>query len=283
MLVSAVEMLQAAYRGGYAVGAFNVNNLEFLQGILGAAEDEKAPVMIQISEGAAQYMGLAAAAAMCRTMAQAARVPVALHLDHGGSLEMVVRALAAGFTSVMIDSSRLPLADNIAVTKQVLVVARAVGASVEAEIGRIGGTEDNVTVASWEASLAIPDEVQEFYEQCKVDCLAVAVGSAHGHYHGEPKLDFDRLAEVHRRIDVPLVLHGGSGIPDPAVRRAIELGVSKVNVNTENQEAFTKTIRDQLAEHESLYDPRKYLGPARESIRATVRGKISLFGSSGKA
>ncbi len=283
VLVSAADMLRTARREGFAIGAFNVNNLEFLRAIVEAAQAERAPVILQVSEGAAAYMGFAESAAMCRAAAEAAKVPCALHLDHGSSLAAAVRCIRAGYSSVMIDSSKRPLDENIRVTRSVLEVAHAVDVSVEAEIGRIGGTEDDLTVSEREATLAVPAEVERFYAEAPVDALAVAIGSAHGHYRGVPKLDFERLRAIRDRVDVPLVLHGGSGIPDEAEQTAIGLGIAKVNVNTENQEAFAAELRKLLAEDPDVYDPRKILARPRDAAREMVRTKMRLFGASGKA
>lgn len=285
-LVSMTEMLNQAVRGGYAVGQFNLNNLEFTQAILQAAQQERSPVILGVSEGAARYMGgfkLVVNMVTALMEEYGVTVPVAIHLDHGSSFENCVKAIKAGFTSVMIDGSHLPLEENIALTKKVVDVAHAVGVSVEAELGRIGGQEDDLSVEDAEAMYAVPEECERLVAETKVDCLAPALGSVHGPYKGEPKLGFDRMEVIHKLTGVPLVLHGGTGIPLKDIQRAISLGTAKINVNTENQMASTKTVRQVLAENPSLYDPRKYLGPARESIKETVIEKIRQFGSSNKA
>lgn len=285
-LVSMKEMLIKAKKEGYAVGQFNINNLEFTQAILKAAEEEKSPVILGVSEGAARYMdGFYPVVQLVKALMTEYEitVPVAIHLDHGSSFEKCMQAIRAGFTSVMIDGSHLPLEENIALTKKVVDAAHAVGVSVEAELGRIGGQEDDIDVTDAEAMYAIPAECKELVEKTGVDCLAPALGSVHGPYKGKPKLGFKQMEEINELIDVPLVLHGGTGIPLEDIQKAIKLGHAKINVNTENQIAMTKVVRDILNEKPDLYDPRKYLGPARDAIKVTVKNKMREFGSSGKA
>ena len=285
-LVSMKEMLIKAKKEGYAVGQFNINNLEFTQAILKAAEEEKSPVILGVSEGAARYMdGFYPVVQRVKALMTEYEitVPVAIHLDHGSSFEKCMQAIRAGFTSVMIDGSHLPLEENIALTKKVVDAAHAVGVSVEAELGRIGGQEDDIDVTDAEAMYAIPAECKELVEKTGVDCLAPALGSVHGPYKGKPKLGFKQMEEINELIDVPLVLHGGTGIPLEDIQKAIKLGHAKINVNTENQIAMTKVVRDILNEKPDLYDPRKYLGPARDAIKETVKNKMREFGSSGKA
>ncbi|WP_062200140.1 class II fructose-1,6-bisphosphate aldolase [Massilibacterium senegalense] len=283
-LVSMKEMLDKAKEEKYAVGQFNINNLEFTQAILQAAEEEKSPVILGVSEGAARYMGgfrLVVAMVEELMVAYEVTVPVAIHLDHGSSFEKCVQAIDAGFTSVMIDGSHFPLEENIALTKRVVDVAHALGVSVEAELGRIGGEEDDVIVA--EEAYAIPAECEQLIRETNVDSFAPALGSVHGPYKGEPKLGFKEMQEVMELTNVPLVLHGGSGIPLKDIQKAISLGTAKINVNTENQIAATKAVRAFMEEKPEVYDPRKYLTAARDAIKATVIGKMRDFGSSNKA
>ncbi|ADU32331.1 class II fructose-bisphosphate aldolase [Evansella cellulosilytica] len=285
-LVSMKEMLEDAKAGGYAVGQFNLNNLEFTQAILLAAEEEQSPVILGVSEGAARYMGgfLTVVSIVEALMADyEITVPVAIHLDHGSSFEKCVEAIHAGFTSVMIDGSHHPLEENIALTKQVVAVAHTLGVSVEAELGRIGGQEDDLVVDDADAAYAIPSECDQLVRETGVDCFAPALGSVHGPYKGEPNLGFDRMEEVANLTGVPLVLHGGTGIPTHDIQKAISLGTAKINVNTENQISSAKRVREVLAEKPNEYDPRKYLGPARDAIKETVIGKMREFGSSNKA
>lgn len=280
------DMLNKAKDEGYAVGQFNLNNLEFTQAILQAAEEEKSPAILGVSEGATRYMGgFQLVVSMVKALMEEYKVtvPIAIHLDHGSSFEKCAQAIHAGFTSVMIDGSHLPLDENIALTKKVVELAHLHGVSVEAELGRIGGQEDDLIVEDAESAYAIPSECDRLVRETNVDCFAPALGSVHGPYKGEPNLGFDRMEEIMKLTGVPLVLHGGTGIPTKDIQRAISLGTAKINVNTENQIASAKKVREVLAENPDLYDPRKYLGPARETIKETVIGKMREFGSSHKA
>ncbi len=285
-LVSMREMLRTARDRKYAVGQFNINNLEYIQAILDAAEEEQSPVILGVSEGAARYMdGFKVVVAMVEALIESKEitVPVAIHLDHGSSFEKCAEAIQAGFTSVMIDGSHLPLEENIALTQKVVELAHLHGVSVEAELGRIGGQEDDLIVDEAEAMYAIPAECEQLVKETNVDCFAPALGSVHGPYKGEPNLGFDRMEEVMNLTGIPLVLHGGTGIPLKDIQRAISLGSAKINVNTENQIMQTKKIREILADDTEVYDPRKYLGPGRDAIKETVIGKMREFGSSQKA
>lgn len=285
-LVSMKEMLEKGKENGYAVGQFNINNLEYIQAILQAAEEEKSPVILGVSEGAGKYMGgFKVVVAMVESLMEAysTTVPVAIHLDHGSSFEACAQAIQAGFKSVMIDGSHLPLEENIALTKKVVELAHINSVSVEAELGRIGGEEDDLVVDDAEAMYAIPAECEKLVNETDVDCFAPALGSVHGPYIGEPNLGFDRMEEVMNLTDIPLVLHGGTGIPTKDIKRAISLGTAKINVNTENQMVQAEKVREILQEQPGLYDPRKYLGPSRDVIKTNVIGKMREFGSSGQA
>lgn len=285
-LVSMREMLIKGKEEGYAVGQFNLNNLEYTQAILQAAQEENSPVICGVSEGAARYMGgFKTVVAIVKALMEDYKVtvPVAIHLDHGSSFEKCAEAIHAGFTSVMIDGSHHPLAENIAMTKKVVELAHIHGVSVEAELGRIGGQEDDVIVEDAEAAYAIPEECEELVRETKVDCFAPALGSVHGPYKGEPNLGFDRMEEIGKTTGVPLVLHGGTGIPLKDIQRAISLGTAKINVNTESQIESAKVIRKVIEEKPNEYDTRKFLGPARDAIKETVKGKMRDFGSSNKA
>jgi len=300
------ELLNLARRGGYAVGAFNVNNLEILQAIVSAAEVEKSPAIIAVSEGAIQYAGLDFIVSMVQTASKKTPIPLSLHLDHGKDLKIIHSCIENGFTSVMIDGSHLKFEDNVAITKEVVNMAKFKGVSVEGELGRLKGIEDKVSVDEREAFLTDPEEAWEFVKKTGVDSLAVAIGTSHGAYKfkGEPKLDFDRLSEIAKRVEIPLVLHGASGvpnsvleraekfgaklsgakgIPDEAIKKAISLGISKINIDTDLRLSFVGAIREVLFTHPEEFDPRKILGPAREAIKQTVQIKMKLFGSSGKA
>lgn len=282
-LVSMKEMLIKAKAEKYAVGQFNINNLEFTQAILQAAQEENSPVILGVSEGAGKYMGgFVAVVHMVKGLIESYNitVPVAIHLDHGSSFEKCKEAIDAGFTSVMIDASHHPFEENVQTTKQVVEYAHANGVSVEAELGTVGGEEDGVIGG---INYADPQECKNLVEQTEIDCLAPALGSVHGPYKGEPNLGFKEMEEISQLADLPLVLHGGTGIPTHDIQRAISLGTAKINVNTENQIAATKAIREILNNDQKVYDPRKYLAPAREAIKTTVIGKMREFGSSQKA
>ncbi|MEW6065859.1 MAG: class II fructose-1,6-bisphosphate aldolase [Bacillota bacterium] len=282
-LVPVKELLKRAEEGKYAVGAFNVNNMELVQAILAAAEAEKAPVIMQASQGAIKYAGIEYIYALASLAASQSTVPVALHLDHGTSFEQCMKCIRVGFTSVMIDGSKFPLEENIALTNKVLEVARATGVSVEAELGKIGGTEDDIHVDERDAFFTDPEEARYFVEKTGVDSLAVAIGTAHGQYKGIPQLDFPRLEKIVSLVKIPIVLHGSSGVPDEAVQEAIRLGVRKVNIDTNIREAFTVACRQVLDNNPKEIDPRKVLGPAREAATQVIREKIRVFGSAGRA
>lgn len=283
-LVSMTEMLNKAKAEGYAVGQFNLNNLEFTQAILQAAEEEKSPVILGVSEGAARYMGgFTTVVKMVEGLLVDYKitVPVAIHLDHGSSFEKCKEAIDAGFTSVMIDASHHPFEENVETTKKVVEYAHSKGVSVEAELGTVGGQEDDVVAEG--VIYADAKECDELVKQTGIDCLAPALGSVHGPYKGEPNLGFKEMEEIGKLTGMPLVLHGGTGIPTKDIQKSISLGTAKINVNTENQIASAKAVRETLAAKPEEYDPRKYLGPARDAIKATVIGKIKEFGSSNKA
>ncbi len=278
------EMLNKAKAEGYAVGQFNLNNLEFTQAILQAAEAEKSPVILGVSEGAARYMsGFKTVVKMVEGLLEDLKitVPVAIHLDHGSSFEKCKEAIDAGFTSVMIDASHHPYEENIEITTKVVEYAHAKGVSVEAELGTVGGQEDDVVAEG--IIYADPQECVDLVKRTGIDCLAPALGSVHGPYKGEPNLGFKEMEEIGNLTGVPLVLHGGTGIPTKDIQQAVSLGTAKINVNTENQIASAKAVREVLAAKPDEYDPRKYLGPARDVIKETVIGKIREFGSSNKA
>lgn len=282
-LVTMRELLQEADKGGYAVGAFNANNMEIVQAIIEAAQEESSPVILQASQGAVKYAGIEYIVGMVKVAAEKATVPVVLHLDHGTSFEQIVQCVRYGFSSVMIDGSKYPLEENIALAKKVIEVAGGAGLSVEAELGKIGGTEDDISVDEREALMTVPKEAAYFAEQAKVDALAIAIGTAHGPYKGIPKLDFARLEEINNLVATPLVLHGASGVPDDAITKAISLGICKVNIDTQLRQAFVEGVKKVLEAKPNEIDPRKILGPAKEAMKAVVKEKMRLFGCAGKA
>lgn len=282
-LESMTNMLKKAQEGKYAVGQFNINNLEWTQAVLEATKENNAPVILGVSEGAMKYMGgFKVVSAMVNSLIETLDVkqPVALHLDHGSSFESCKEAIDAGFSSVMIDGSKLPIDENIAVTKQVVEYAHAKGVSVEAEVGCVGGNEDGVVGG---VKYADANECKRIVDEAGIDALAAALGSVHGEYHGEPVLGFKEMEEIRDLTNMPLVLHGGSGIPEHQIKKSIELGHCKINVNTECQQAFTKRVREVLANDDKVYDPRKFLGPGKEAIKQVVTDKMIEFGSVNKA
>lgn len=282
-LVSMTDMLNKALQGKYAVGQFNINNLEWTQAILAAAEEEKSPVILGVSEGAARHMGgFYTVVKMVEGLLHDMKitVPVAIHLDHGSSFDKCKEAIDAGFTSVMIDDSHSPIDTNIETTRKVVEYAHSKGVSVEAEVGMVGGQEDDVVGSVMYAKL---DDCVRIVKETGIDTLAPALGSVHGPYKGEPNLGFKEMEEIRDAVSLPLVLHGGTGIPTHDIKKAISLGTSKINVNTENQISFTKAVREVLAAKPDVYDPRKYIVPGRDAIKATVVGKIREFGSNNQA
>jgi fructose-1,6-bisphosphate aldolase class II len=283
ILVNMEEMLVRAKRGKYAVVHFNINNLEWAKYILEECQDLKAPVILGVSEGAAKYTGgYNVITGMVKGLIKDLQItiPVALHLDHGSSIEACTKALEAGFSSVMLDASKYPLADNINMTKTVVSIANKYGASVEAEIGHIGGTEDG---NSSEALYAKTDDCIMMARKTKITALAPALGSVHGLYKAEPSLDFTRMLEIGIKTDLPLVLHGGTGIPDDKLLQAIECGVCKINFNTELQIAWKRYVDNFISQNPNEYDPRKVIGAGERAIKAVVRTKVSLLKSDNKA
>lgn len=282
-LVTLREVLEAAENGGYAVGAFNANNMEIVQAIMQAAAAERSPVILQASQGAINYAGLEYIVAIVKTGARQTDVPVVLHLDHGTDFLQVMRCMRAGFSSVMFDGSRLPLAENMEITRKVAEIGRAVGVSVEGELGKIGGTEDDISISEKDALFTDPLEAQQFVRETGIDALAVAIGTAHGPYKGRPELDFPRLERIRELTGTSIVMHGASGVPDEDVRRGIERGIRKINIDTDLRQAFVRAMQGQMAENPDNIDPRKVLGPAREAMVKIVREKMRLFGCAGKA
>ncbi|MGB9813670.1 MAG: class II fructose-1,6-bisphosphate aldolase [Thermovenabulum sp.] len=306
-LITSKELFKKAYEGGYAIGAFNVNNMEIIQGIVEAAKEENSPLILQVSAGARKYAKPVYLKKLVEAAVEDTGLPVVLHLDHGESFEICKACIDDGFTSVMIDGSKLPFEENVKLTKRVVEYAHERGVVVEGELGRIGGVEENINVSDREATFTDPDQALEFVERTGVDSLAIAIGTSHGAYKfkGEPYLDFKRLEEIMKRLPgFPLVLHGAStvlpefvelcnkyggnipgakGVPEDMLRKAASLGICKINIDTDLRLAMTATIRKYLAENPAEFDPRKYLGAAREAIKEMVKHKIrNVLGSSNK-
>ena len=283
MLVTGKQILQHADEHGYAVGAFNVNNMEIIQAIAQAADELRAPVILQASQGAIKYAGIQYITSLVKTTAQQIDVPIALHLDHGTDFNEIMSCIRNGFTSVMIDASKHELEENIRLTKEIVKIAHAVGVSVEAELGKIGGTEDQIVVSEAEATYTDPEEARIFVEETGVDSLAIAVGTAHGVYKGEPKVDIDRIKEIDRVVSVPLVLHGSSGVPYDTLEKAVGAGIRKINIDTDIRASFAGSVKAFVTENPDEIDPRKILKPARAAMAETVKEKIKVFGSDAKA
>lgn len=270
---------------GWAVGAFNVQNMEDVEAVINAAEAETSPVIIQVTESGIKYSGLDCIAVIMKTLASLANVPVCVHLDHCSDFEVIVRAIRAGFSSVMIDGSKHPYETNVSITRKVVEVARACGVSVEGELGLIGGKEDSIEVSMRDATLTDPESAARFAEETGVDALAVAIGTQHGVYKGDPKLDFRRLEEI--RAVVPhktkLVLHGGSDLPEESYKRAVELGIAKLNIGTDLRIAAIAAMRRVLKGNKELHDARIPLGAGREAMEKVTVERIRSFGSDSKA
>ncbi|KAA8710486.1 class II fructose-bisphosphate aldolase [Helicobacter canis] len=306
MLVNGNEILQKAHKEGYGVGAFNFVNFEMLNSIFMAADVAKSPIIVQASEGAIKYMGIDMAVGLVKILSNRyPHIPVALHLDHGTSFESCKKAVDAGFTSVMIDASHHPFKENLEMTKEVVQYAHSKGVSVEAELGRLMGIEDNISVDEKDAVLINPDEAEEFVKATKVDYLAPAIGTSHGafKFKGEPKLDFERLEEVKRRTNIPLVLHGASAIPDYVresflatggdlkgskgvpfafLQEAVKGGINKVNIDTDLRIAFIAEVRKVANTDNTQFDLRKFFAPAMESITKVMVERMGVLGSAGK-
>ena len=282
MLVNFNEMLIQAKKNHFAVPHFNINNLEWAKYILEECQACNIPVILGVSEGAAKYMGgFRAITGMVKGLIRDLdiTIPVCLHVDHGQSFETCRDAIDAGFSSVMIDASKKELPENIATTKRVVDYAHAKGVTVEAEVGHIGGTEDNITSSATNARL---EECVELYEKTGIDALAPALGSVHGFYKGEPNLDFETMKTINDTLPIPLVLHGGSGIPDDMIKKAIECGIAKINVNTELQVAWSNAVREFVKNDQEAYDPRKIIGSGKKALKEKAHEKIVLFNTMNK-
>lgn len=307
-LVNSKALFEKAYKEGYAVGGFNVNNMELLQAIVEAGNEEKSPLILQVSSGARKYANPVYLVKLVEAAVATTNVPIVLHLDHGDSFEMCKSCVDDGFTSVMIDASKFPFDKNVEITKQVVEYAHSKGVVVEAELGKLAGVEDDVNVAAKDAIYTNPEEVAEFVQRTGVDSLAIAIGTSHGAYKfkGEAKLDFDRLHRIEKMIPgFPIVLHGSSsvpqeyvekcnkyggqlpgakGVPEDMLREAARSAVCKINIDTDLRLVLTATIREIFATDPKEFDPRKYLGPARSAVKELVRHKIKdVLGSAGKA
>ncbi|HEY9161622.1 MAG TPA: class II fructose-bisphosphate aldolase [Desulfomonilia bacterium] len=277
------DLLNHAASHGYAVGAFNVNNIEQIRAVLETAVEEKAPVIVAVTESAVRYAGWPLFSKALTGMADASPVPVSVHFDHGETFESVVMAIMGGFTSVMYDCSKLPLAENAAQMRRVVAVARSEGVSVEGEIGHVGGKDAGPAEVRDEEILTDPDDAARFAEESMVDSLAVAVGTVHGMRKQTAKIDLERISAIASAVKVPLVLHGASGVPDDIFKEVIRRGIRKINIGAELQKSFTAGVREYLAENTDAIDIRKIFKPGIDNMKEAVRKKMRLFGSSGQA
>lgn len=278
-IISTKYLLLDAQARGYAVPAFNIHNAETIQAILDVCKEMQSPVILAGTPGTFKHIAFKEIFALCEAYSASYGLPLALHLDHHETLEDIGNKVAAGVRSAMIDGSHVPFADNVRLTREVVNFCHRHDCSVEAELGRLGGVEDDMAVSDESAFLTDPDEARQFVEQTGVDSLAVAIGTAHGLYTQTPKIDFDRLAKIQQRVDIPLVLHGASDVPDDYVRRAIGLGVCKVNVATELKIAFAGAVKNWFGENPQGNDPRYYLRVGMDAMKAVVRDKILVCGS----
>lgn len=279
MLVNFIEMMNKAKKGHYAIPQFNINNLEWTKYILEQCNEMQVPVILGVSEGATKYMGgYKAVSSMVKGLIESLNIeiPVCIHLDHGTSFDSCKKAIDAGYTSVMIDASKHELHENIRITKEVVDYAHERNVSVEAEVGHIGGQEDNISAESLNATL---EDCRVLYDNTHIDSLAPALGSVHGFYKGEPNLDFETMKTINENLPIPLVLHGGTGIPNDKIRKAISCGISKININTDLQVAWTKAVREFLKTDEKAYDPRKVIGSGEKAMKKRVEEIVTLFGT----
>ncbi len=281
MLVTTRKMLDDARDGGYAIGAFNAENAEMVWAIVRAADELRAPVIIQTTSSTLKYFSPEMFAGMIKAEAQKTDVPVALHLDHGSSYELCCACIAAGYTSVMIDGSALPFEENIAVSKKVTDYAKSFGVPVEAELGRVGGKEDDVVGV--DDQYTDPKEAVEFVERTGVSSLAIGIGTAHGIYKVAPKLDLDRAADIRKVVSIPLVMHGASGLADEVMQEGVRKGIAKINFATELRVAFSEAVKAYLEKDPKVFDPKKYGTLAREAVKELVKQKMTVCGCNGKA
>lgn len=280
--VSSNEMLKNARSKKFAVAAFNIHNLETLMAVVEAAEEEKSPLILQTTPGTCKYAGIHNLVAMAKASAGSVSIPVALHLDHADDLDIIFECIDSGYSSVMFDGSSLPFEENIKLTKKVVDYAKKQNVQVEAELGRIGGVEDDVKVDSKRAAFTDPEKAREFVKRTNVNSLAIAIGTAHGTYKGAVNIDYELLEKIAALVDIPLVLHGSSGVPDEMIKKAVKLGICKINISTELKEAYAREIKKFFAENPDEIDPRKYFRPGIEKIKSLVKNKIEIVGSTDK-
>lgn len=281
-LISTTPMLELAKNENYGIVAFNIHSFDSIYWVLEAAAEMRSPVILQTTVGTVKALGAENIVKVATAAADFYNIPTGLHLDHCTDYEVIKQAVRAGYTSVMIDASRQPFAENVQQTKQVMELAGSLGVNVEAELGKVGGVEEDIVVSEKDAQKAVPEECKKFVSLTGVPTLAPAIGTAHGIYKGEPEIDFARIEQISKIVDIPLVLHGGSAVPEDDVRKCVALGMAKVNVSTELKNAYSIAIREHFVDNPDSLDPRAYLQKAKEAAKSMVISKIKMVGSEGK-
>jgi tagatose bisphosphate family class II aldolase len=282
-LINPLIFIKKAEENKVAIAAFNVHNMETIQAVVEAAHEERSPVIIQTTPGTLKHAGIPYIAACVKVASEIYNIPIALHVDHCNSYKMIVQCIQNGYTSVMIDGSKLPYDENVALVRKVVEIANHAGVAVEGELGKIGGTEDDMFVHDREACFTVPEEAKSFVLATGIDTLAIAIGTAHGVYKGEPKLDFERLTQIRNILTLPLVLHGASGVPDDSIKEAVKRGISKINIATELKIPMAEAIQECFRKNPGENDPRNYMGAAKEAVKKAVKNKIRLCGCNGLA
>lgn len=275
-LVNPMSFIKKAQEKGVAIASFNVHNLETIQAVCEGAYEENCPVIIQTTPGTVKHAGVSYIAAMVKAASELYDIPIALHVDHCSSFDMIMQCIRNGYTSVMIDTAHLPYEENVEMVKKVVEVAHSVGVAVEGELGKIGGVEDDLNVDARDAAFTVPSEAKDFVDKTGIDMLAIAIGTAHGEYKGEPKLDFERLSQIREIVDLPLILHGASGVPDYQIKESLKRGISKINIATELKIPMAEAIKETFRNKPTENDPRNYMGNAKNAVKAVVREKIRL-------
>lgn len=275
-LVNPMSFIKKAQEKGIAIASFNVHNLETIQAVAEGAAEERCPVIIQTTPGTLKHAGIEYISAITKAASEMYDIPIALHVDHCTSFETIIKCIRCGYTSVMIDTAHLPYNENVDMVKKVVEIAHSVNVSVEGELGRIGGVEDDLKLDEKEALFTVPEEAYDFVNKTGLDMLAVAIGTAHGEYKGRPELDFARLEKIRNLVDIPLVLHGASGVYDEEIKRSLKLGICKINIATELKNPMAAAIKETFSKNSSENDPRKYMGNAKQMVKEVVKQKIRL-------
>ncbi len=275
-LVNPMSFIKKAQEKGVAIASFNVHNLETIQAVAEGAAEENCPVIIQTTPGTLKFAGIPYIASIVKTASDMYDIPIALHVDHCTSYDTIVECIKYGYTSVMIDTAHLPYEENIEMVKKVVNYAKDFNVAVEGELGKIGGVEDDLAIDEREATFTVPEEAKDFVDRTGIDMLAIAIGTAHGEYKGEPKLDFERLSEIRKIVNLPLILHGASGVPDMQIKESLKRGISKINIATELKNPMAAAIKEAFANNPKENDPRNYMGNAKKAVKEVVREKIRL-------